>query len=263
MNLQIQRHISYFIEKQRSAVGKLNFAGRAALSGAGESALNVAEQLTVDKLSRHRRAVERNERPAAPWARVMDRLGKQLLARAGFTEDEHAAVASGDTLRLINGIGKAVGKADEIIEAVLCDIGACFCRGGTSLGDLGVGQMVVSLKVFCEQVRVAGHEENVSDDLVGAVNFLDFYIIGTDLEHDTVKLIECFIGRIKLQQIEKGATEVPKRCSDDLIILETLANQNIVADVNDGVIFVRRYIAQSVLSDEKIDDRVVHKVVGV
>ena len=54
---------------------------------AGERAFFVAEEFGFDQLGRHRRAVERNERPVAARALLMQRARDQLLSRAGFAEN--------------------------------------------------------------------------------------------------------------------------------------------------------------------------------
>ena len=53
-----------------------------AVGGAGEGAALVAEQLALDQLARDRRHVDRDERPAAPLAVIVQRAGDQLLAGA-------------------------------------------------------------------------------------------------------------------------------------------------------------------------------------
>ena len=66
----------------------------AARDGAGERALFVAEQLAFDKIAGDRGGVDRNERPGAAIAELVDRLGHKLLARAGFAEDQHGQIVA-------------------------------------------------------------------------------------------------------------------------------------------------------------------------
>ena len=56
---------------------------------AGERALLVAEELGLDQVGRNRAAVDGDERSATAFAAIVDRPGDELLAAAGFADDEH------------------------------------------------------------------------------------------------------------------------------------------------------------------------------
>ena len=57
---------------------------------AGKRSALVSEQLRLDQLRRHGRAVDGDERALAPGAALVDRAGDQLLSGSGLPEDAHA-----------------------------------------------------------------------------------------------------------------------------------------------------------------------------
>ncbi len=66
---------------------------------AGERALFVAEELRVDQLRGNRAAVDAAERPAAERRVFVDGAGDDLLARAGFAEEQDRRAAAGHDAR--------------------------------------------------------------------------------------------------------------------------------------------------------------------
>ena len=89
--LGLHRHVADFVEEQRAALGLLESAGAPRL-GAGEGALLVAEELGFDQVARNCRHVDRDERPVAPLAVVVERAGDKFLAGAGFARDHDGQV---------------------------------------------------------------------------------------------------------------------------------------------------------------------------
>ena len=61
---------------------------------AGEGALLVAEQLALDQLARDRGHVDRDERPGAALAEIVQRAGDQLLAGAALAGDHDRQVGA-------------------------------------------------------------------------------------------------------------------------------------------------------------------------
>ena len=51
----------------------------------------MAEELALHEVGRNRGAVDRNHRPIGPRAGAMNGPGNELLARAAFAADQHAA----------------------------------------------------------------------------------------------------------------------------------------------------------------------------
>ena len=76
-----RRELADLVEEQRAAVRRLERAG-ARGDGAGERAGLVTEQLALEEVAGDRAAVDDDERPVAPRAREVDRLGRDVLAGA-------------------------------------------------------------------------------------------------------------------------------------------------------------------------------------
>src|SRR5262249_48469377 len=68
--------------------------------GAGERAFLVAEQLALEQIQRNGRAVELDERAAAPGAEMMNRTRDQLFPGPGFALDKDCGIGGRDTLDL-------------------------------------------------------------------------------------------------------------------------------------------------------------------
>ncbi len=97
--LQLERDFADLVEEQRAAVGELE-AADAVAQRAGERALHVAEELALEQFARDRRAVDADQRPVAPLARLVDGARDQLLAGAGFAGDHHRGVGRRHQLHL-------------------------------------------------------------------------------------------------------------------------------------------------------------------
>ena len=87
--------------------------------GVGERAADVAEQLALEDVLAQGRAVERHERPLLPRAVLVDRLGHQLLARAGLALDQHGGVGRRDPLQPVDHLVHLRAVADDALEAEL------------------------------------------------------------------------------------------------------------------------------------------------
>src|SRR5713101_155162 len=94
--LRAEAHVADFVEEERAAVGLLELADLV-LEGAGEAALDVAEQFGLDELFRDGGAIDFHEGAFVAQAGRVQRARHQLLARAALAIDEDAAVGgSGD-----------------------------------------------------------------------------------------------------------------------------------------------------------------------
>src|SRR6266403_2095495 len=87
LRLRLERHVADLVEEERAAVGDLELP-LARHDRTREGALLVAEELALDQLARERSAVHLDERPRAPGAVVVERVGDQLLARAARAADQ-------------------------------------------------------------------------------------------------------------------------------------------------------------------------------
>ena len=83
--LQFDGDVADFVQKKRAALGQLKLA-EAAVEGAGERALFVAEQFAFEQIARDGGAVDRDEGLVPARRIVMDRLCHQFLAGAALAE---------------------------------------------------------------------------------------------------------------------------------------------------------------------------------
>ena len=112
LDLRRDRHVADLVEKQRPRVRELE-ASDAPLGRAGEGALFVAEQLTLEKGLGQRADVHGDERLVAPRTQPMDRPRDELLAGAALALDEHRARHRGDLLDLHEDLTDRLGLPDE------------------------------------------------------------------------------------------------------------------------------------------------------
>jgi hypothetical protein len=89
--LHRHRHVADLVQKQRSAVGFLKLADLV-VQCAGQASLAVAEQFALNQFFGNSRAVDLDEGLAGAGAGGVDRVRDQFLARAAFSENEHAPV---------------------------------------------------------------------------------------------------------------------------------------------------------------------------
>ena len=90
--LQVRRHLADLVEKYRALVGQLQQPRLAAPLRAGEGAGGVAEQLAFGQALRQCRAVQRQERRAAPGTDGVAGTGHQFFAGAGFALDQQRRI---------------------------------------------------------------------------------------------------------------------------------------------------------------------------
>src|SRR6185436_15332313 len=91
LDLDVRRHLRDFVEEDRPAVSHLERT-RLLVDRSGEGTLLVSEQLVFQNVFRQRGAVQGEEWSLDALALGVDGAGDQLLARARFTEDQHAGV---------------------------------------------------------------------------------------------------------------------------------------------------------------------------
>ena len=115
LGLEIERQIADFVEKQRPAMGQLESA-LARGDRARERAARVAEELAFDQRRRQRRAVDDDQRVAAPRPVHVDRAREQLLARAGLSQEQHSAGGRGDLVHARQRHAQRGAGADDAVE---------------------------------------------------------------------------------------------------------------------------------------------------
>ena len=97
-NLRLKGQFSYFVQKQRTAVGNLEISLVLVL-GIGKSAFLVTEKLTVYRALRDGTAVHREIGPVFAGGIGVDNLREMLFTNTGFPGDEHAQIGA----RYLNG----------------------------------------------------------------------------------------------------------------------------------------------------------------
>jgi len=98
--LHPQGHLADFIEEHRPAVGDLEFAWLVA-KGAGETALDVSEELGLKQRFGQARAIDRDERTIGPAAFRVQGLGDQFLADAALPGNQDLRVGFRDARDLL------------------------------------------------------------------------------------------------------------------------------------------------------------------
>jgi len=83
--------------------------------GAGERAFLVAEQLRLDQLRWHRRAVQRDERSPTPRAAIVQSARDQFLAGTRFAQNTNARLARGDAVHLRHDAPHGIARVHDFV----------------------------------------------------------------------------------------------------------------------------------------------------
>jgi hypothetical protein len=110
-----QRDLADFVEKKGPAVGVLK-SSDTVTQRAGEGALGMAEKLALEKFRRDRPAVDTDERLLAPRAALVNGRGDELLASAGFSQDQHGGIGRRDHLDLFEDAAQGGTAADDLAK---------------------------------------------------------------------------------------------------------------------------------------------------
>ncbi len=113
LGLQLDRQLPDLVQQQRPAVGHLE-APRPVARGAGEGALDVAEQLALQQPGRDGGAVEAHERLLGARAPGVDGARQALLAGAGLAQDQDRSVRLGHLPRAPRQL--AHGRAAAVVQ---------------------------------------------------------------------------------------------------------------------------------------------------
>ncbi len=97
LDLQLRAHAGDFVEEDGAAVRRLETAGLV-VDGAGEGALDVAEQLALQQALGQGTAVDADVRPLGARAETVDGASEHLLAGAGLADQQHAGRRRGHQL---------------------------------------------------------------------------------------------------------------------------------------------------------------------
>ena len=118
--LHIQRHLGDLVQKQRSAVGLLEFALRAGTARPGERSADIAEQLAAYEVARDRGTVYGYKGFVPAVGCVMDGVGEKLFSGTALAADKHGAVRCGDALGKLLERAEIVAHADKAVEGIFC-----------------------------------------------------------------------------------------------------------------------------------------------
>jgi hypothetical protein len=111
--LHVERQVAHLVEKQRSALRRLD-APDLALHGAGEGTPLVAEQLGLDERLGNRAAVDGHERTVGARRSLVDGARAELLAGAAFAADEHRRARCGDLADGAKELAHHFARADHL-----------------------------------------------------------------------------------------------------------------------------------------------------
>ncbi len=154
-DLNGRRNLADLVEKQRAAVGQFE-AALAVGGGAGERAFHVAEEFAFNEIFGQRGAVGLDKGLVGAVAVVVDGVGDEFLAGAGFAADEHAGLAFGDLGDLVVHNLHLVGVADDV-------------GGAEAVFQLGAEALIFGFQFFAALLGAAaeadGLREQRGDDL--------------------------------------------------------------------------------------------------
>ena len=118
--LHAQRHLADFVEEDRPVVGHLELAGLVAI-GAGEAALDVAEQFRFEQRFGKAGAIDGTKGRLRARAAALNRAGDDFLADAALTGDEHFGVGPGDAIDFLLEIPPAAGCSKKLHATIKFD----------------------------------------------------------------------------------------------------------------------------------------------
>src|SRR5665213_716539 len=113
--LRARAHVADLVEEERAAVGLLELA-RSIGNRARERALDVPKELTLDQLTRNRRAIHLDERLRGAWREPVHRARDELLSRSILASDQHARRRLGDALDLLDERANREGLSDDLVS---------------------------------------------------------------------------------------------------------------------------------------------------
>src|SRR5690606_16106494 len=87
-DLHLKRHLRYLVEKERALVREFELT-RLGSHCSGEGTSLVTKELAFDERGRNRRAVDLDEGLVSAIREAVDLKGRELLARAALSADEH------------------------------------------------------------------------------------------------------------------------------------------------------------------------------
>ena len=117
--LQVDRHVTDFVEKQRATIGIPNPARRSAPPRPRERTFLVPEQFRLNQRVGNGRAVHSNKRTRPPGAVLVQRTRQPFLARAGFSFDQQRNARLHDLARPVDRFAHAGVVATDLLRCRL------------------------------------------------------------------------------------------------------------------------------------------------
>ncbi len=139
LHLHIRGQVADFVEEDRRMVGELE-APDLTRERARERALLAAEQLALDQRRGDRRAVDAHHLARAPHAHLVQMRREQLLADAGFAQEQHGRIRGRDEVELFDHLAQRPALADDRVLGALGLIAAIQIVGQTVPGGASAGR---------------------------------------------------------------------------------------------------------------------------
>src|SRR4029077_9651976 len=117
VGLQLQRHLSDLVEKQRSAVCRFDLPNHTGASGTGESTVYIAEQLARQKVSRQTPTVQNHEGAVFAGPLIMKGASKSLLSDARLAEQQHRDIPLPQQFGLFQRLSQKLAGAHDPVSA--------------------------------------------------------------------------------------------------------------------------------------------------
>jgi hypothetical protein len=122
-DLRLGRQFADLVQEDGPAVGPLEPAAFAR-GRAGEGPLLVTEELAVDERVRNGSAIDLDERAVAPRRELMDGVGQNLLAHAGFAQEQHRRLQGRHLADLGHDLAQPEIRAHDVRARQLAHLGA-------------------------------------------------------------------------------------------------------------------------------------------
>src|SRR5665213_1098129 len=110
--LRLHAQVADLVEKQRTCICEFKLANPA-FCGAGERPLLMAEHFAFHKITWYRGAVDTHKWFFMAWTVLVNGDRHELLARTGFSRDEHACVTVGPAIRQRSHADHRITRADH------------------------------------------------------------------------------------------------------------------------------------------------------
>ena len=122
MGCKSRRNIAHLVQEERPFVGQFE-AANLLRDSTGESAFLMTEELALQQIEWNGSAIQLYERASAPRTDVVNRVGDQLLAGAGFSLDKNGGIRRRNLFDLFEHGFESRAVAYQLFEsAVLTDL---------------------------------------------------------------------------------------------------------------------------------------------